>query len=53
MQRMYTQADYRLLDAVHHVQTLTDGEPAQTANERLRNILGYRLYRALVGTLVP
>jgi hypothetical protein len=53
MQQRCTQADYRLLDAVHCVQTLTESEPAQPARERLRSILGYRLYRSLVVTLVP
>ena len=46
MQQMCTQADYRLLDAVHCVQALTDSEPAQPARERLRSILGHRLYRS-------
>jgi hypothetical protein len=53
MQGMHTQADSRLLDALHCVSTLTDAEPTQNARERLRNILGYRLYRALVGSLLP
>ncbi len=53
MQRMSTQADFRLLDAVQNVSTLTGAEPTQNARERLRGILGYRLYRALVTTLVP
>jgi hypothetical protein len=53
MQQMCTQADYRLLDAVHCVQTLTESEPAQPARERLRRILGYSLYRSLVVTLRP
>ena len=53
MQRMCTQADYRLLDAVQNVRTLTESEPAPAASERLRSILGSRLYRALVGTLAP
>ena len=54
MQRMCTQADYRLLDAVQNVSVLTDAEPTETARERLRDILGYRLYRSLVvRRLVP
>jgi hypothetical protein len=54
MQRMRTQADYRLLDAVQNASVLTDAEPTETARERLRDILGYRLYRSLVvRRLVP
>ena len=53
MQRIWTQADFRLLDAVRNFTALTDAEPTQNARERLRGILGYRLYRALVGSLVP
>ena len=44
-------ADFRLLDAVMNVSALTDAEPTLTARERLKDILGYRLYRALVGSL--
>ena len=51
MQQMSTQADFRLLDAVMNVSALTDAEPTLTARERLKDILGYRLYRALVGSL--
>ncbi len=51
MQQMCTQADVRLLGAVQNVRALTDAEPTQTARERLHTILGYRLYRALVGSL--
>ncbi|MDX6551553.1 MAG: hypothetical protein QOH74_41 [Gaiellales bacterium] len=53
MQRLHTQADDRLLDAVQCVSALTDAEPTENARERLRGILGYRLYRALVSSLVP
>jgi hypothetical protein len=53
MQRPCNQAENRILDAVHHVTALTDGEPMPTARERLRGILGYRMYRALVVSLVP
>jgi hypothetical protein len=51
MQPMSTQAEYRLLDAVMNVSALTDAEPTLTARERLKDILGYRLYRALVANL--
>jgi hypothetical protein len=51
MQPMSNQAEYRLLDAVMNVSALTDAEPALTARERLKDILGYRLYRALIGSL--
>ena len=53
MQRPCSPAESRILDAVNHVTALTDGEPSQTARERLRGILGYRLYRALVVSLAP
>jgi len=53
MQRPCSHAESRILDAVHHVTALTDVEPAPTARERLRGILGYRLYRALVVSLTP
>jgi hypothetical protein len=53
MQRPCSPAESRILDAVQHVTALTDGEPTQTARERLRGILGYRMYRALVVSLVP
>jgi hypothetical protein len=52
MQQMSMQADHRLLDAVMNVSALTAAEPTLTASERLKGILGYRLYRALVGSLV-
>jgi hypothetical protein len=52
MQPTFAQADTRILDALDSVRTLTDAEPTQTARERLRTILGYRLYRALVVSLV-
>ncbi len=51
MQQMSTQADRRLLDAVMNVRTLTAAEPALSARDRLKVILGYRLYRALVTSL--
>ena len=51
MQQMSTPADFRLLDAVMNVSALTDAEPTLTARERLKDILGYRLYRALIGSL--
>jgi hypothetical protein len=51
MQQMSAQSDYRLLDAVMHVSALTDAEPTLTARERLEDLLGYRLYRALVSSL--
>lgn len=50
MQQMSAQADHRLLDAVMNVSALTDAEPTLPARERL-DLLGYRLYRALVGNL--
>ncbi len=53
MQPMSTQAEYRLLDAVMNVSALTDAAPTLPARERLKGIVGYRLYRALVGSLVP
>jgi hypothetical protein len=53
MQRPCSPAESRILDAVHHVASLTDAEPMPTARERLRGLLGYRLYRALVVSLVP
>jgi hypothetical protein len=53
MQRMCTPADHRLLDAVQHVSVLTDAEPTETARDRLRDIVGYRLYRALVVRMAP
>ena len=49
---MSAKSDHRLLDAVLTVSALTDAEPTQTARERLRGILGHRLYRTLVGSLV-
>jgi hypothetical protein len=49
MQPMSAQADHRLLDAVMNVSALTDAEPALPARERLKDLIGYRLYRALVG----
>jgi hypothetical protein len=52
MHRPCSHAESRILDAVHHVSALTDAEPMPTARERLRGILGYRMYRALVGSLV-
>lgn len=51
MQPMSAQADHRLLDAVMNASALTDAEPALTARDRLKVILGYRLYRALVTSL--
>lgn len=45
-------AESRILDAVQHVGVLTDDEPTQTARDRLRGLLGYRMYRALVVSLV-
>ena len=53
MQRPCSPAESRILVAVQHVTALTDAEPSQTARERLRGILGYRMYRALVVSLVP
>ena len=53
MQQMCAQPDRRLLDAVQNVSALTDAEPTQTAPERLRSILGYRLHRALIVSLGP
>lgn len=53
MQRPCNHAESRILDAVGYVTALTDAEPLPTARERLRGILGYRLYRALVVSLVP
>ena len=52
MQRPCNHAESRILDAVQHVTALTEAEPTQTARERLRGILGYRMYRALVVSLV-
>ena len=48
MQPSCTNAESRLLDAVRNVVALTDAEPRQTARQRLRGIVGRRLYRALV-----
>jgi hypothetical protein len=53
MQRPCNHAESRILVAVHHVTALTDAEPMPTARERLRGIVGYRMYRALVVSLVP
>jgi len=53
MQRPCSPAESRILDAVQHVTALSEAEPTQTARERLRGILGYRMYRALVVSLVP
>jgi hypothetical protein len=48
MQPPCTNAESRLLDAVRNVVALTDDAPTQSARQRLRGILGHRLYRTLV-----
>ena len=47
-----SQAETKILCAVHDVAALTAGGIAPTARDRLCHILGYRLYRSLVAGLV-